>query len=94
MIPLPIMEKPFQRIAMDLYHEAEWGTLQVHSSGVRLCHALSGPIVDAEHVAEALMEMFSRVGVRNEILTDQGTNFISKLMIFFFTILFNLLKTI
>ena len=36
--------------------------------------------VDAEHVAEALMTMFSRVGVPKEILTDQGTNFTSKLL--------------
>ena len=36
--------------------------------------------VDAENVAEALMTMFSRVGVPKEILTDQGTNFTSKLL--------------
>ena len=36
--------------------------------------------VDAENVAEALMTMFWRVGVPKEILTDQGTNFTSKLL--------------
>ena len=36
--------------------------------------------VDAENVAEALMVMFSRVGVPKEILTDQGMNFTSKLL--------------
>lgn len=36
--------------------------------------------VDVENVAEALMTMFSRVGVPKEILTDQGTNFTSKLL--------------
>ena len=29
--------------------------------------------IDAEHVAEALTSLFSRVGVPEEILTDQGT---------------------
>ena len=36
--------------------------------------------VDAEHVAEELVTMFARVGVPREILTDQGTNFMSKLL--------------
>ena len=36
--------------------------------------------VDAEHVAEELVTMFTRVGVPREILTDQGTNFTSKLL--------------
>ena len=31
--------------------------------------------VDAEHVAEELVRLFSRVGIPKEILTDQGTNF-------------------
>lgn len=33
--------------------------------------------VDAEHV---VVTMFSHVGVLSEILTDQGTNFMSKLL--------------
>ena len=35
---------------------------------------------DAENVANALMDMFSRVGVPRTILTDQGTNFTSQLL--------------
>ena len=34
--------------------------------------------IDAEHVAEVLMSLFSRVGVPKEILTDQGSNFTSQ----------------
>ena len=36
--------------------------------------------IDAEHVAEELMALFSRVGVPREILTDQETNFTSNLL--------------
>ncbi len=36
--------------------------------------------VDAEHVADALVSMFSRVGVPKVILTDQETNCTSKLL--------------
>ena len=36
--------------------------------------------IDAEHVAEELLKVFARVGVPREILTDQGSNFTSKLL--------------
>jgi hypothetical protein len=35
---------------------------------------------DAEHVAEELVYIFSRVGIAEEILTDQGPNFMSQLL--------------
>ena len=36
--------------------------------------------IDAEHIAEELIQMFSRVGIPREILTDQGSNFTSQLL--------------
>ena len=36
--------------------------------------------IDANTVAEELVSFFARVGVPGEILTDQGTNFTSKLL--------------
>ena len=36
--------------------------------------------VDAEHVAEELEKLFTRVGVPAEILTDQGSNFMLQLL--------------
>ena len=36
--------------------------------------------VDAGHVAEELVVLFSRVGVPRKILTDQGSNFTSQLL--------------
>ena len=35
---------------------------------------------DTSHIAEALMDVFSRVGIPSEILTDQGSNFTSQLL--------------
>ena len=42
---------------------------------------------DTEHVAEALVNLFARVGVPQEILTDQGTNFMSQLMMEIYNLL-------
>ena len=42
--------------------------------------AIALPSIDTERVAEALVEMFSRVGVPKEVLSDRGTNFTSELM--------------
>lgn len=36
--------------------------------------------IDASTVADALCEVFTRLGIPGEILTDQGTNFLSDLM--------------
>ena len=35
---------------------------------------------DAEHIAEELIKVFARVGIPKEVLTDQGSNFTSKLL--------------
>ena len=36
--------------------------------------------IDAEHIEEKLVQVFARVGVPQEILTDQGSNFTSQLL--------------
>ena len=36
--------------------------------------------IDAEHIVEELVHIFARVGIPDEILTDQGANFTSKLL--------------
>ena len=86
MIPLPVMVEPFQRVAMDLI-----GPLPKSRSGKRyvlvMCdyatrypEAVPLKSIDAGPVAEELVTIISRVGVPREILTDQGTNFTSKLL--------------
>jgi transposase InsO family protein len=46
----------------------------------RYPEAIALPKIETENVAEALLEMFSRVGIPPEILTDLGTQFTSDLM--------------
>ena len=84
--PLPVVEEPFGRIAMDIV-----GPLPKSRSGKRyvlvICdyathypEAVALRSIDAEHIAEELVVVFSRVGVPREILTDQGSNFTSQLL--------------
>ena len=86
MVPLPIIGEPFSRIAMDMV-----GPLPRSRSGNKyvlvLCdyatrypEAIPLKNTDAETVAEELLALFSRVGIPNEILTDQGSNFQSQLL--------------
>ena len=42
--------------------------------------AIALPSFETEHVAEALVKMFSRVGVPDEILTDCRSKFTSEIM--------------
>ena len=86
LIPLPIMEEPFQRIAMDIVgplprsRSGKRYILVVCDYATRYPEAVPLRSIDAEHVAEELVVLFSRVGVPKEILTDQGSNFTSQLL--------------
>ncbi|XP_032442308.1 uncharacterized protein LOC116734877 [Xiphophorus hellerii] len=84
--PLPIIETPFERLGMDIV-----GPLERSSTGYRyilvICdYATRYPeafplrSIKARHVANCLLQFFSRVGIPREILTDCGTNFLSKLL--------------
>ncbi|XP_064399260.1 uncharacterized protein LOC135345747 [Halichondria panicea] len=86
LIPLPTIQEPFKRIAMDIV-----GPLPRSNSGKRyilvICdyatrypEAIPLKSIDAPHIAEQLMTLFSRVGIPEEILTDQGSNFTSTLL--------------
>ena len=86
MIPLPIIEEPFQRIAMDIVgslprsRQGHRYILVICDYATRYPEAFPLKAIDAPHVTEELMKFFSWVGVPKEILTDQGTNFMSKLL--------------
>ena len=86
LVPLPIIKEPFERIAMDIV-----GPLLRSQSGNRfilvICdYATKYPeavplrTINAENIAEELVKFFSRVGIPKEILTDQGSNFVSQLL--------------
>ena len=86
LVPLPVIEVPFKRIAMDIIGPLprSWSgnrnVLVVCDYAARWPEAAPLKLIDVEHVAEELMTLFSRVGVPREILTDQGSNFTSKLL--------------
>ena len=86
LIPLPIIEEPFQRIAMDLVgplprsRSGNKYILVICDYATRYPEAIPLRSIDAEHIAEELIKVFSRVGVPKEILTDQGSNFTSQLL--------------
>ncbi|KAJ8346947.1 hypothetical protein SKAU_G00283480 [Synaphobranchus kaupii] len=86
LIPLPIISVPFSRIGMDLV-----GPLPRSSRGhqyilVMLDYATRYPeaiplrSMATKGIARELMLLFSRVGLPEEILTDQGTPFMSRIM--------------
>nr|XP_014352698.1 PREDICTED: uncharacterized protein LOC106706359 [Latimeria chalumnae] len=86
LVPLPIIETPFQCIGMDLV-----GPLDKSAQGhkyvlvfvdyaTRYPEAVPLRVASATNVATALFSLISRVGILKEILTDQGTPFMSKVM--------------
>ena len=95
LVPLPVMDVPFERIAIDVV-----GPLPRTSSGnkyvlvicdfaTRYPEAVPMKSVDAEKVAEELVKLFARVGIPGEILTDQGSNFTSQLLAELYRMLHN-----
>ena len=86
LIPLPIIEEPFRRIAMDIVGPLE-RTKTGHKYILVICNyatrypeAVPLKNIEAETIAEELTKVLSRVGVPEEILTDQGANFMSSLL--------------
>ena len=84
---MPRIDVPFRRVAMDLVGPLEPRThskkryiltLVDYATGYPEAVPLSS--IDTESVAEALVSIFSRVGIPSEILTDMGTQFTSSVM--------------
>ena len=84
--PLPAIGEPFRRVAVDIV-----GPLQRTKNGnkyiltlmdfaTRYPEAIPLRKIDAISVAEALCHIFTRLGLPQEILSDQGSNFMSDLM--------------
>lgn len=80
-----MIDVPFNRVAVDLVGPLSPVTdkgnryiLTLVDYSSRYSEAL--PSIETERVAEALMDIFSRVGVPQEMLTDMGTQFTSSLL--------------
>ena len=86
LVPLPVIEVPFTRIAMDMVgplprtEDGHRYILTIVDYGSRYPDAIPLRTTSSQDVAEALLEYFSRVGLPKEILTDRGSNFTSDLM--------------
>ena len=84
---MPLIKTWFDRVAVDLVGPiapvTEKGNryiLTLLDYATRYPEAVPLKGIETERVAEALVSMFSRVGVPREILTDLGTQFTSGLM--------------
>lgn len=74
LIPLPIMGKPFQRIAMDVVGplpKSKRYILVICDYATRFPEAIPMCSVNAEAVVEELVNVFSRFGIPTEVLWDQ-----------------------
>ena len=85
-VDVPPMDEPFLRVAIDIV-----GPLPRSQAGnkyilvccdyvTRYPEAVPLKNQEAETVADALVGIFSRVGIPKELLSDQGTNFMSELI--------------
>ena len=72
MIPLPVIEDPFRRVARYVLVICDYATWFPEPIPLRY--------IDAGYIAEELVNVFSRMGVPKEILTDQGANLWSVLI--------------
>ena len=84
---MPLIDTPFKRVAVDLV-----GPIKPHSDKksryiltmidytTRYPKAVALPSIETDGVAETLVEMFSRVGIPDEMLTDCGSQFAAGVM--------------
>ncbi|XP_033758666.1 uncharacterized protein LOC117340982 [Pecten maximus] len=84
---MPIIDKPFDKVAVDivgpLYPASDRGhryILTVVDCATRYPDAVPLKHIETEDIAEALVDVFSRVGVPREILSDRGSQFTSGVM--------------
>ena len=85
--PMPLIRQPFSRIALDIIGPiipaSDRGfryVLTAMDYSTRYPEAVCLKSIDTETVAESLVDIFTRVGIPDEILTDCGANFTSALM--------------
>ena len=84
---MPLIDQPFKRVAIDLVGPISPASDKGHryiltlvDYATRYLEAVLLKNIDTETVAEALLDMYSRVGVPEEVLSDLGTQFISDCM--------------
>ena len=83
----PLIDTPFKCVAVDIVGPIEPRSekrnryiLTMIDYATRYPEAVALPSMETERVAEALVEMFSRVGIPDEMLTDCGSQFTAEVM--------------
>ena len=83
---LEVVTEPFKKIAIDIVGELPRSTsgykyiLTIVDYATRYPEAIPLRTTSSKAIADALIQYFSKVGIPDEIVSDQGSNFISKLM--------------
>ncbi|XP_077508305.1 uncharacterized protein LOC144119604 [Amblyomma americanum] len=84
---VPLVDTPFSKVAVDIVGPLKPTTrrgnryiLTLIDYATRFPEAVALPSIETERVAEALLHIFARVGVPEEMLSDRGSNFTSELM--------------
>ena len=86
LIPLPIIDVPFQRIGMDIVGPLPKSSrghkyiLVIMDYATRYPEAIPLRAATGKTIARELFLLFSRVGIASEVITDQGTCFMSQVM--------------
>ena len=84
---VPLVDVPFRKVAVDLIGPvnpvSEQGNkyiLTMIDYATKYVEATPLKTIDSIHVAEALLEMWSRLGIPEEIVSDRGSQFVSEIM--------------
>ena len=84
--PTEIVTEPFKKVAIDLVGELPKSSsgykyiLTIVDYATRYPEAIPLRTTSSKVIADALIQFFSRVGIPEELVSDQGSNFIGKLM--------------
>ena len=83
---MPVIDQPFRRIGMDIVgplprtQRGNKFVLVVCDYSTRYPEAVALPSIEAPRIARELVHIFARVGLPEEVLSDQGSNFMSELL--------------
>ena len=84
---MPLIDMPFKRVAVDLVGPMQPPSARGHKYiltmvdyATRYAEAVPLKKATSETIAEALWEMWTRLGIPQEILTDRGSQFLSQTM--------------
>ena len=84
--PLPVIDTPFERVSVDFLgplkrtKRGNRFVLLFVDHATRYAEAVAMRTMTAKRVAEELLKIFARLGIPQQVLSDQGSNFMSKML--------------